>query len=153
MVLVGHDWGGALAFDWAARHPDRVRGVAFFETIVRPISWSELGEGPRSRAEAIRGPQGASLVLDQDFFVRSAFTGGVLNPRTNRSCGPTWSPTPLRKAAAPSWSGPARCPSTASPPTSPNASRSTTGGWPPAPRRPSSCSPSTPPRPSSSTTG
>lgn len=45
VVLVGHDWGGALAFDWAARHPDRVRGVAFFETIVRPMSWRELGEG------------------------------------------------------------------------------------------------------------
>ena len=21
VVLIGHDWGGALAFDWAARHP------------------------------------------------------------------------------------------------------------------------------------
>ncbi|MBT2225611.1 haloalkane dehalogenase [Nonomuraea sp. NEAU-A123] len=80
VVLVGHDWGGSLAFDWAARHPGRVRGVAFFETIVRPMSWSELGDGPRTRAEAMRGPQGETLVLDQDFFVRSAFTGGVLNP-------------------------------------------------------------------------
>jgi haloalkane dehalogenase len=31
-VLVGHDWGGALALDWAARHPERTRGVAFMET-------------------------------------------------------------------------------------------------------------------------
>ena len=37
VVLVGIDWGGALAFDWAARHPGRVRGIAFMETIVRPI--------------------------------------------------------------------------------------------------------------------
>src|SRR6185312_16245205 len=28
VVLVGHDWGGALALDWAARHPGRVRGIA-----------------------------------------------------------------------------------------------------------------------------
>src|SRR6266542_3276169 len=28
VVLVGHDWGGALAFDWATRHRSRVRGVA-----------------------------------------------------------------------------------------------------------------------------
>ena len=27
-VLVGHDWGGTLAMDWAARHPGRVRGIA-----------------------------------------------------------------------------------------------------------------------------
>src|SRR5882724_763726 len=24
VVLVGYDWGGALAMDWAARHPNRV---------------------------------------------------------------------------------------------------------------------------------
>ena len=37
VVLIGHDWGGALAFDWATRHPGRTRGVAFMETIVRPM--------------------------------------------------------------------------------------------------------------------
>ncbi|WP_371812870.1 alpha/beta fold hydrolase [Saccharopolyspora sp. ASAGF58] len=26
IVLIGHDWGGALAFDWAARHPGRGAG-------------------------------------------------------------------------------------------------------------------------------
>ncbi|MFI6283504.1 haloalkane dehalogenase [Streptomyces sp. NPDC051018] len=80
VVLVGHDWGGALGFDWAARHPDRVRGIAFLETIVRPMSWSDLGEGPRSRAEAMRGPEGETLVLEQNVFLESAFTGGVLTP-------------------------------------------------------------------------
>jgi len=38
VVLVGHDWGGALAFDWAARHPERVLGIAFLESIVKPMS-------------------------------------------------------------------------------------------------------------------
>ncbi|QKG23586.1 haloalkane dehalogenase [Actinomadura verrucosospora] len=80
VVLVGHDWGGALAFDWAARHPGRVRGVAFFETIVKPMTWDELGEAPRARTEKMRGPEGEKLVLGTDFFVRTAFTGGVLTP-------------------------------------------------------------------------
>lgn len=39
VVLVGHDWGGALAFDWASRHAERVRGIAFMETILRPMGW------------------------------------------------------------------------------------------------------------------
>ncbi|MBO2464663.1 haloalkane dehalogenase [Actinomadura violacea] len=80
VVLVGHDWGGALAFDRAARHPGRVRGVAFFETIVKPMTWDELGEAPRARTAKIRGPEGEELVLGTDFFVRTAFTGGVLAP-------------------------------------------------------------------------
>ncbi|MEU6040564.1 haloalkane dehalogenase [Actinomadura sp. NPDC047616] len=101
VVLVGHDWGGALAFDWAARHPGRVRGVAFFETIVRPMSWSELSEGPRSRAEAMRGPQGESLVLDQDFFVRTAYTGGVLSPLSEEELQGYLAPYPTRESRRP----------------------------------------------------
>ncbi|MFG2109412.1 alpha/beta fold hydrolase [Micromonospora chersina] len=56
VVLVGHDWGGALAFDWAARHPERVRGVAFLETMVKPMAWSDLSPQARARSEAIRTP-------------------------------------------------------------------------------------------------
>ncbi|MFI9576584.1 haloalkane dehalogenase [Microbispora rosea] len=101
VVLVGHDWGGALAFDWAARHPGRVRGVAFFETIVRTMSWSELGEAPRARAEAIRGPEGEPLVLDRNFMVETAFTGGVLTPLGGEDMRPYLEPYPTRDSRRP----------------------------------------------------
>src|SRR5262245_7135180 len=101
VVLVGHDWGGALAFDWAARHPDRVRGVAFFEAIVRPMSWSELGDGPRARAEAMRGPQGEALVLDRTFFLESAFTGGVLTSVGEEDMRTYLAPYPTRESRRP----------------------------------------------------
>ncbi|MEA5366872.1 alpha/beta fold hydrolase [Amycolatopsis sp., V23-08] len=42
VVLVGHDWGGALAADWASRHPARVRGLAFTEAVLKPMSWTEF---------------------------------------------------------------------------------------------------------------
>ena len=70
VVLVGHDWGGALAFDWAARHPGRVRGLAFFETIVRPITSSELSQQARARSATLRTPEGEPLVLDSHFLDR-----------------------------------------------------------------------------------
>ncbi|XVQ87202.1 haloalkane dehalogenase [Microbispora siamensis] len=101
VVLVGHDWGGALAFDWAARHPGRVRGVAFFETIVRTMSWSELGEAPRARAEAIRSPEGEPLVLDRNFMVETAFTGGVLTPLDEEDMRPYLEPYPTRESRRP----------------------------------------------------
>jgi pimeloyl-ACP methyl ester carboxylesterase len=81
VVLIGHDWGGALAFDWAARHPQRVGGIAFLESIVKPMAWQELSPQARERAELIRTPgTGEQLVRDQNLFVRTAFTGGVLTP-------------------------------------------------------------------------
>lgn len=101
VVLVGHDWGGALALDWAARHPERVRGVAFMETFVRTLSWDDLGEGPRRRAEAVRGPEGEPLVLDGNFLVETAFTGGVLTPLSEEEKAPYLAPYPTRESRRP----------------------------------------------------
>ncbi|WP_405589492.1 haloalkane dehalogenase [Streptomyces sp. NBC_01190] len=81
VVLVGHDWGGALALDRAARHPGRVLGVAFLESIVKPMDWADLSPQARRRTELIRTPgAGEEMVLTQNLFVRQAFTGGVLTP-------------------------------------------------------------------------
>ncbi|WIY02180.1 alpha/beta fold hydrolase [Amycolatopsis mongoliensis] len=51
VVLVGHDWGGALAADWASRHPSRVRGLAFTEAVLKPMTWEEF---PAAGAEVFR---------------------------------------------------------------------------------------------------
>ena len=81
VILVGHDWGGALAFDWAARHPERVKGIAFFESIVKPLAWEDLSPQAAERTRLIRTTgAGEDLVLEQNLFVRQAFTGGVLTP-------------------------------------------------------------------------
>lgn len=99
IVLVGHDWGGALAFDWAARHPDRVRGVAFLETIVKPLGWEEVSPQARARIEKLRTPAGEEMALDQDLFVRQAFTGGVLTPVSDLE--PYLAPFPTRESRRP----------------------------------------------------
>ena len=40
VTLVVHDWGSALGFHWARRHPERVRALAYMEAIVRPVTWA-----------------------------------------------------------------------------------------------------------------
>jgi haloalkane dehalogenase len=70
VTLVGHDWGGALGFDWAARHPGRVRGVAFMETIVHPLTWDDWPAWARDMFQAFRRPgEGEELILDRNYFV------------------------------------------------------------------------------------
>ncbi|GAA2210696.1 haloalkane dehalogenase [Nonomuraea monospora] len=101
VVLVGHDWGGALAFDWAARHPGRTRGVAFLETFVRPLDSAELGDGPRARAELIRSAEGETLVLDKNILLETAFTGGVLHPLSEEERRPYLEPYPTRESRRP----------------------------------------------------
>jgi haloalkane dehalogenase len=90
VVLVGHDWGGALAFDWAARHPSRVAGIAFFETIVKPMTGSELPLPAQERLRRFRTLE----ELDDDGFVRQAYTGGVLTPVSDEDMARHLAPFP-----------------------------------------------------------
>jgi haloalkane dehalogenase len=102
VVLVGHDWGGSLAFDWAARHPERVLGIAFLESIVKPMSWDELSPQARARGERIRSAEGEELYLGQDLFVRQAFTGaGVLTPVSEQDLEVYLAPYPTRESRRP----------------------------------------------------
>lgn len=102
VVLVGHDWGGALAFDWASRHPGRVAGIAFAESIVKPMSSDDLSPQARKRAETIRDPRaGEELGLDTDGLVRQAFTRGVLTPVSAEDLEAYLAPYPTRESRRP----------------------------------------------------
>ncbi|MET0798292.1 haloalkane dehalogenase [Rhodococcus sp. KBW08] len=107
VVLVGHDWGGALALDWAARHPDRVRGVAFFETILRPMTWDEHFPGDaRARVEALRAPgTGETKVLDENFFLEIALHRTVLGalPETDADAYRAPYPSPESRRPLLAW--------------------------------------------------
>jgi haloalkane dehalogenase len=73
VVLVGHDWGGALAMDWAARHPGRIRGIVLMETILRPLTWDDFPASHRARYETLRAPgTGEAKVLGENFFIEQA---------------------------------------------------------------------------------
>src|SRR5438874_9127585 len=72
------DWGSALGFDWANRHREAVKGIAFMEAIVRPMSWTDFPEESRPFFQALRSPAGDGMVLEQNFFVERAIPGSVL---------------------------------------------------------------------------
>ena len=69
VTLVLHDWGSALGFDWASRHRDRVRGIAFMEAIVTPMTWSEFPDNARELFQGFRSTAGERMVLEHNIFV------------------------------------------------------------------------------------
>lgn len=79
-VLVGHDWGGPLLFDWGRRHPEMVRGVAFMETIVTPVTWEDWPEAARRIFQAMRSDAGEEMVLEKNVFVERILPASVLTP-------------------------------------------------------------------------
>jgi haloalkane dehalogenase len=70
VILVVHDWGSALGFDWARRHPDRVKAIIYMEGIVRPFqSWDEWPEVTRAFFQGQRTAAGEDLILQKNLFI------------------------------------------------------------------------------------
>jgi len=82
IVFVVHDWGSALGFDWANRHRDQVRGIAYMEAIVQPLKWSTWPEAARNVFEALRSPAGDAMVLDTNVFVENILPGSMIRDLT-----------------------------------------------------------------------
>ncbi len=78
VTLVVHDWGSALGFDWANRHRDRVKGIAYMEAIVRPLVWTEMPSAVRPVFQGFRSPAGEAMVLEQNVFVEQVLPGAVM---------------------------------------------------------------------------
>lgn len=80
VILVLHDWGSALGFDWANQHRDRVQGIAYMESIVMPIGWEDFPEQVRDIFRAFRSPAGEQLVLKDNVFVEQVLPGAIMRP-------------------------------------------------------------------------
>ncbi len=82
VTFVIHDWGSALGFDWANRHPDSVKGICYMEAIVRPVTWDEWPEAARGVFQGMRSPAGEEMVLEKNTFVERILPGSVLRDLT-----------------------------------------------------------------------
>src|ERR1700689_2627812 len=70
VILVVHDWGSSLGFDWARRNPERVAAIAYMEGIVRPFrSWDEWPERSRAFFQGQRTDRGEDLILRQNLSI------------------------------------------------------------------------------------
>jgi len=83
ILFVVHDWGSALGFDWANRHRDRIRGIAYMEAIVRPIaSWDEWSPQAVPIFQGFRSDKGEAMIIERNMFVERVLPGSVLRKLT-----------------------------------------------------------------------
>jgi haloalkane dehalogenase len=78
VTLVVHDWGSALGFHWAYRNQERVKGLAYMESMVRPLIWDDWPESARQLFQGLRSPAGDEMVLEQNAFVEFILPAGML---------------------------------------------------------------------------
>jgi haloalkane dehalogenase len=96
-TLVVHDWGSALGFHYARRHPQQVRAVAFMEALIEPQRWDTIVQPFRTGLRLIRTPVlGWILIVALNGFVRYILPRAMLrslSPEERRRYAepyPTW---------------------------------------------------------------
>lgn len=79
-ILVMHDWGSALGFNWAyhGRDSARVQGLVYMEALVRPMTWQEWPETARGIFQALRSAKGEELILERNFFVERILPSSIM---------------------------------------------------------------------------
>ena len=78
VTLVVHDWGSALGFHWAHRHPERIQGLVYMEAIVRPVTWDEWPEAAKQVFQGFRSEAGETMVLERNIFVERVLPGSTI---------------------------------------------------------------------------
>ena len=71
VTLVIHDWGSGLGFHYAHTHEDNIKGIAFMEAIVKPMTWSEMPADMRMPFKMMRTPYiGWFMISVMNMFVK-----------------------------------------------------------------------------------
>lgn len=111
ITFVIHDWGSALGFYYAMRHEANVKGIAFMEAIVRPVTWDEWPEQARQMFQAFRTPGvGEKMILEQNMFVEGVLPGAVLRKLTDEEMARYRAPYLDPKSRTPTWRWPNEIP-------------------------------------------
>ena len=78
IVLVMHDWGSALGFDWARRNPSRIAGIVYMEAIVAPLTWADWPDNARRAFQGFRSGKGEEMILTNNMFVERVLPNSIM---------------------------------------------------------------------------
>ncbi len=118
IAFVIHDWGSALGFDWAMRHAERARALAFMEAFLTPIpSWEAFSPAVREVFQGFRTPGvGERMVLDENLFIERLLPGSVVRGLTDAELAHYRAPFVERAARKPMLAWPREIPIAGEPP-------------------------------------
>jgi haloalkane dehalogenase len=83
VTLVLHDWGCVLGFDWANHHRSSIKGIAYMEAIVQPLTWADWPEEHRQAFQDLRGSAGEEMILTQNMMVEDVVPEIVIRKLTD----------------------------------------------------------------------
>lgn len=108
ITLVLHDQGSGLGFHYAMRNESNIKGIAFFEAIVKPFQWEEFStEEFRQLFQLFRsggvGSQGWQMIVEQNFFIEQLLPQAAGRALSEVEMNYYRSPFKTRQSRIPIW--------------------------------------------------
>ena len=111
ITLVVHDWGSALGFNYAMQHEDNVKGIAFMEALLMPLTWDVFSDEFENIFQTFRTPgAGYDLIVNKNFFVEQILPGGILRNLTEEEMNQYREPYKIAESRKPVWVWPNEIP-------------------------------------------
>ena len=82
VTLVIHDWGSGIGFLWAMRHSEQMKGIAYMEAIVKPMSWDDWDQDAAGIFKGFRSEKGEDLILNRNMFIEAVLPASVMRTLT-----------------------------------------------------------------------
>lgn len=105
ITLVLHAWGSVIGFDYAMRHQENIKGIAFLESHLRPtMQWDMISLPVQEMSAVLDAPDGGyDVIMNSNYYVNKVLPSGVLRTLTEEemehyrapfkepgSCKPIW---------------------------------------------------------------
>ena len=111
ITFVMHDWGSALGFHYASRHEGNVKGLAFMEAIMRPMTWADMPDQARDMFKSFRTKDvGEDLLIKRNMFVENVLPASVVRTLTDEEMDHYREPYKEEAARKPVWRWPNEIP-------------------------------------------
>jgi haloalkane dehalogenase len=101
VTLVLHDWGSALGFYRAFRHPGQIKAIGYMEGITQPRRWDDFPNGRDMIFRALRSGEGERMVLDENFFIEVVLPKSILRQLSTEEMEAYRMPYRMRDARLP----------------------------------------------------
>lgn len=102
IILVIHDWGSALGFYYAHRHPEKIKGIVFMEAIYKTTTWKDMKFIPKIIFKKLRDPvKGPKMAGEKNFFLKKGLPFGTKRKLSKKEIAYYSVPYPTIKSRKP----------------------------------------------------